>query len=235
MEREVERLEEIDFGEAMEIIKSGDREKYENEFLLLKVESGLPTQFVALDEKVQQMALLFIDKEFEEENSGERTYGNAYISYIATLEDKSVLKKVYQRVWVDTPQYGSDGMPIQKEVIRLNPEYMNVYLKLKAQASSVMKKYLPKELIRTLREIVTNSGMKDEELLANAILDDALSNDKSSYTARMRALAVKVTGLEKQTSLSQINVYVDGGGSKLNETIIESSGNDNYDLGYGDE
>ena len=86
-------------------------------FLLLKVESGLPTQFVALDEKVQQMALLFIDKEFEEENSGERTYGNAYISYIATLEDKSVLKKVYQRVWVDTPQYGSDGMPIQKEVI----------------------------------------------------------------------------------------------------------------------
>ena len=112
---------------------------------------------------------------------------------------------------------------------------MNVYLKLKAQASSVMKKYLPKELIRTLREIVTNSGMKDEELLANAILDDALSNDKSSYTARMRALAVKVTGLEKQTSLSQINVYVDGGGSKLNETIIESSGNDNYDLGYGDE
>ena len=36
--------------------------------------------------------------------------------------------------------------------------------------------------------------------------------------------------MEKSNALQQINVYVAGGGKELNKTIIESTGNDNYDL-----
>jgi hypothetical protein len=52
---------------------------------------------------------------------------------------------------------------------------------------------------------------------------------------RNRSLAVKIKGMEKSNALQQINVYVEGGGRQLNRTIIESSGNDNYELGIEKE
>jgi hypothetical protein len=102
-------------------------------------------------------------------------------------------------------------------------------------ASGTWKKYNLKELVKSMREIISNDGFKDEELLERGIVDDALAKDKTNYTARMRALAIKVKGMEKTNALQQINVYVEGGGKQLNKTIIESSGNDNYDLGIEEE
>jgi hypothetical protein len=127
-----------------------------------------------------------------------------------------------------------NGNALTKDIQVLDDEQMPLYLKLKAMASGTWKKYNLKELVKSMREIISNDGFKDEELLERGIVDDALAKDKTNYTARMRALAIKVKGMEKTNALQQINVYVEGGGKQLNKTIIESSGNDNYDLAIED-
>lgn len=66
-----------------------------------------------------------------------------------------------------------------------------------------------------------------------AIETDAL---KPGDTAN-RKMAMDIHGMKNKFGAMTINVYSDGKGKQLNKTIIESSNNDNYDLGlnYDDD
>lgn len=105
------------------------------------------------------------------------------------------------------------------------------YLRIKANASAMWRKNNLKDLVTIVREMVEYGGFKDEDLIERAIVDDAMSEDKSNYTARMRQMAIKIKGMEKNNQLQQINVYMESGGKELNKRLAESSGNNNYDLG----
>jgi len=232
--REVEKLQNVNTQTYIDSMRENSVELFENEYALLGEDIGLPPAFMQLDMNLQQMLLLYIDDEYIEPNSMKPTKDSAFISFLATYPNQEVVKKIFKMIEVAV---GTDqnGEAIVKELKVINDEEMPLYLKLKAMASGTWKRYNLKELVKSMREIVSNDGFKDEELIERQIVDDALSKDKSNYTARMRALAVKVKGMEKTNALQQINVYVEGGGKQLNKTIIESSGNDNYELGIEDE
>ncbi len=232
--RDVESLKNVNTATYMDSIKKNDIDLFENEYALLGDSIGLPPAFMQLEIQLQQMLLLYLDNDYIEPNSMKPTKDSAFISFLATYPNQNVVKKIYKTVEVAIGT-DMDGNAITKDIKVLDDEEMPLYLKLKAMASGMWKKYNLKELVKSMREIITNDGFKDEELLERGIVDDALAKDKTNYTARMRALAIKVKGMEKTNALQQINVYVEGGGKQLNKTIIESSGNDNYDLGIEED
>ena len=232
-QRDVETLKNFDTLDYVEHVKSGSLELYENEFSLMQEAIDLPPAFMRLDEQQQQMILLYLEPDFIEPYSLKSTKDDVFASFLVTYKNKNVLKKIFIKTEVNAG-VDPNGNTLTREVTTINPDNMAEYLKLKAYAKSIWKRNNLKELIKTMREIMTNDGFKDEEMLERTIIDDALAKDKTSYTMRNRALAVKIKGMEKSNALQQINVYVEGGGKQLNKTIIESSGNDNYGLGYGE-
>lgn len=57
--------------------------------------------------------------------------------------------------------------------------------------------------------------------------------ESPDHATRLKYLkmASDILGMKGKTNLMQINLYKDGGGNKHNQTVIDVSGNDNYDLG----
>ena len=233
-QRNVEALEDFDTKDYLDKVKDGSLELYENEFALMEQAIDLPPAFMRLEEQQQQMILLYLEPEYLETYSGKYTKDDVFASFLATYKNKDLLNKIFatDEVVVGTD---SEGNKLTREIKVINQDYMPQYLRLKAYAKSLWKSNNLKEMVKTMREIMSNDGFKDEELLERSIIDDALAKDKSAYTMRNRSLAVKIKGMEKSNALQQINVYVEGGGRQLNRTIIESSGNDNYELGIEKE
>jgi hypothetical protein len=232
-QRNVEALEDFDTKDYLDKVKDGSLELYENEFALMEQAIDLPPAFMRLEEQQQQMILLYLEPEYLETYSGKYTKDDVFASFLATYKNKDLLNKIFTTIEVSAGT-DKDGNAITKEMKVIDQDYMPQYLRLKAYAKSVWKSNNLKEMVKTMREIMSNDGFKDEELLERSIIDDALAKDKSAYTMRNRSLAVKIKGMEKSNALQQINVYVEGGGQKLNRTIIESTGNDNYDLAIED-
>jgi hypothetical protein len=107
---------------------------------------------------------------------------------------------------------------------------MPLYTDIRKHAMSVWKQANLKEISNSMKVLITNNGYKDDELLKQKIMSDALSSDKSTFTMQNRRLAVDINGMKKPMGLQQINVYLEGGGEKANEIIVKTSGNKVYDL-----
>jgi hypothetical protein len=227
--REPEPLLNYDERKHLETVKNGDLEKYENEYHLVSQSLSLPQKFMELGELEQRMVLLFIDKDYIEANSKKHTENDAFISFLASYENQQVVKKIFKFAQ-RTVGYDKEGSPITEMYVIVNQDELALYMKLKAHATMIWKQSNLKEISKSMKEIMTNSGYRDEELLEQVILSDSLATDKSAYTMANRRLAVDIKGLKKPMGLQQINVYLDGGGKKANEIISEVTGNKNYQL-----
>jgi len=210
-------------------------EGYENEAWVVEREMGFPESYMRLGEVEQRMMMMYME-DVREPMTGESTYGKVFTSWLYANRQEGGIRiptDLFIKV-MDTAVDSKTGELVEVEKTVPNPDRMNLYLRLKARAFATWRQNNMHELVKPMREIFKNAGMKDEQILEQAIVDDALADDKSNYTARMRSLAVKVKGMEKNNALQMVNVYVEGGGNKLNRTIIEETGNDTYDLGLGD-
>ena len=92
------------------------------------------------------------------------------------------------------------------------------------------KKNNLKEISKSMREIMTNDGYRDDELLEQKIVSDAMSDSRDSFTMQNRRLAVDIKGMKKPQGLQQINVYLKGGGKEANRDIVAVTKNEAYDL-----
>lgn len=221
--REVERLGELNLEKMTD-------EAYENEIFLVESCLGLPNNFMKLSFEEQSMLMLYTDGEIVEPFSGKKTKGNILASYLMIYPNKKVLERIFITKKVITGIDGS-GNEIFEERKEIDSNMFSQYLQIKASAGALWKKNNLKDLVKVVRELIEYGGLKDEDILERTILDDAMSGDRSNFTARMRSIAVKIKGMEKSNQLQQVNVYVEGGGKQLNKIIAESSGNNNYDLG----
>ena len=70
-----------------------------------------------------------------------------------------------------------------------------------------------------MREIVSNDGFKDEELLQRKIIDDALSSERDSFTMQNRRVATEITGMKKPSGMIHINVWEKSGGREATRTV----------------
>lgn len=227
--REPKPLQDYDEQKHLETVKNGDLEQYENEYHLVEQTLLLPQKFMELGELEQRMVLLFVDKDFVEPNSGKHTENDAFVSFLASYSNQTVVKKIFVKAQIVTG-YDKEGNELVDTQVKINENELPLYMKLKAHATMVWKQSNLKEISKSMKEIMTNSGFRDEELLEQKILSDSLSSDKSAYTMANRRLAVDIKGLKKPMGLQQINVYLDGGGKKSTEIISSVSGNKAFEL-----
>jgi hypothetical protein len=216
-------------ADYLKAVQDNKIDLYENEYHLIEQTLNLPQKYMELSEIEQKMVLLFIDKDFVEPYSGKKTENNAFISFLASYHNKSVVKKIYKE---ETRVLGYDkqGNELSETYKIINSEYLPLFLKLKTHATMLWKTNNLKEISKTMREIMTNDGFRDNELLEQRIVSDAMSDKRDSFTMQNRRLAVDVKGMKKPQGLQKINVFLHGGGKEANKEIVESTKNVVYDL-----
>ena len=216
-------------GDYLKAVKNNEIDLYENEYHLIEKTLNLPQKYMELSELEQKMVLLFIDKDFIEPISGKKTENSAFISFLASYHNKTVIKKLY-KTETETIGFDKQGNELTKEYKIINPDNLALFLKIKTHATMVWKTNNLKEISKTMREIMTNDGFRDNELLEQKIVSDAMSDKRDSFTIRNRRLAIDIKGMKKPQGLQQINVFLNGGGKEANKEIVEVTKNDVYDV-----
>ena len=216
-------------ADYLDTIKKNEIDLYENEYHLIEQSLNLPQKYMELSEIEQKMVLLFIDKDFIEPNSEKKTENNAFISFLASYHNKIIVKKLYKD---ESKTVGFDkfGNELTEDYKILDSEQLPLYTKLKTHATMLWKTNNLKEISKTMREIMTNDGFKDDELLEQKILSDAMSDSRDSFTIQNRRIAVDIKGMKKPQGLQQINVFLNGGGKEANKEIVAATNNVVYDL-----
>ena len=223
---ELARHNEVDYLKA---IQNNEIDLYENEYHLIEKSLNLPQKYMELSEIEQKMVLLFIDKDFIEPKSGKKTENNGFISFLASYHNQTVVKKLYK---TETRTIGFDkqGNEMTEEYKIIDSSQLPLYTKLKTHATMLWKTNNLKEISKTMREIMTNDGFRDNELLEQKIVSDAMSDNRDSFTIQNRRLAIDIKGMKKPQGLQQINVFLHGGGKEANKQIVETTKNVAYDL-----
>jgi len=216
-------------ADYLKTIQNNEIDLYENEYHLIEKSLNLPQKYMELSEIEQKMVLLFIDKDFIEPNSGKKTENNAFISFLASYHNKSVVSKIF-KIESRIIGYTKDGTDLLEYYTIVVPEELPLYAKLKTHATMLWKTNNLKEISKTMREIMTNDGFRDNELLEQKIVSDAMSDSRDSFTIQNRRLAIDIKGMKKPQGLQQINVFLNGGGKEANKEIVESTNNVVYDL-----
>lgn len=226
--KELETLEYYDTASHLEAIKSGNFEMYENEYELIKDSLGLPVQFMQLGELEQQMVMLYIDPDYVEPHSGKKTKNNIFISFLASYQDENVVASLFKYDYVHAG-FDKEGNELKKAIKVPNPHHYHKYLRLKALSTNVWHSSNLKEIAKSMRELVENGGYRDEEVLERKILDDAMSDERDSFTMQNRKIASEIKGMKKPTALMNINLF-NKGGKEMTEIIVAESGNEAYDI-----
>ena len=216
-------------ADYLKTIQNNELDLYENEYHLIEKTLNLPQKYMELSEIEQKMVLLFIDKDFIEPNSGKKTENNAFISFLASYHNQTIIKKIYKDE-SRTIGFDKQGNELTEEYKIIDSDELPLYTKLKTHATMLWKTNNLKEISKTMREIMTNDGFKDDELLEQKILSDAMSDSRDSFTIQNRRIAVDIKGMKKPQGLQQINVFLRGGGKEANKEIVESTKNVVYDL-----
>lgn len=217
---------EVDYLKA---VQNNELDLYENEYHLIEQTLNLPQKYMELSEIEQKMVLLFIDKDFIEPHSGKKTENSGLISFLASYHNQEVVKKIYKEK-TRIIGYDKQGNELTETYKIINPEELPLFLKLKTHATMLWKTNNLKEISKTMREIMTNDGFRDDELLEQKIVSDALSDTRDSFTMQNRRVAVEIKGMKKPVGLQQVNVFLLGGGKEANKEIVASTKNVVYDL-----
>ena len=227
--REPIELENHNESNYLDAVKHNELDLYENEYHLIEQTLNLPQKYMELSDLEQRMVLLFIDKDFVEPHSGKKTENNAFISFLASYHNQTVVKKLWK---TDTKivGYTKDGDELEEEIKVIDPKQLTLYTKLKTHATMLWKGNNLKEISKSMREIMTNDGFRDDELLEQKIISDAMGDGRDSFTIQNRRLAVDIKGMKKPQGLQQINVFLKGGGREANKEIVEVTKNHAFDL-----
>lgn len=226
--KELQTLEYYDTSKHLDAIKNGDFSLYENEYALIEKDLGLPIQFIQLGELEQQLVMLYIDPDYVEPYSGKKTKNNIFISFLASYSNKNVVASLFTTTEVHAG-FSKEGDELFKSVIIPNAQNYHKYLRLKALSTKVWHSSNLKEVAKSMRELVENGGYRDEEVLERKILDDAMSDERDSFTIQNRKMASDIKGMKKPTALMNINLF-ERGGKEMTKVIVDETGNQSYDL-----
>ena len=227
--REPKELETHNESDYLKSVKNNELDIYENEYHLIEKTLNLPQKYMELSDIEQKMVLLFIDKDFIEPNSGKKTENSAFISFLASYNNQEVVKRLYKTEFKSVG-FDREGNELFEEYQIIDSKELVLFTKLKLHATTLWKTNNLKEISKTMREIMTNDGFKDDELLEQKIISDAMSDSRDSFTIQNRRIAVDIKGMKKPQGLQQINVFLRGGGKEANKEIVETTNNLVYDL-----
>ena len=201
-------------------------ERYENS-ILENVPSGLAEKGIC----AVRLFHYFLDSETINEWTGKPTMLDLEESYIMSgVYPDEHLKKVYKAWEEEVEVRRKDGSTLTEYVMKYIVLNKSEDMRIRIEARRFWADNQLDQYFQEAQQIQRGS-IPFIDQLKFAIETDAL---KPGDTAN-RKMAMDIHGMKNKFGQAQINVYVDGGGKQLARTIIESSGNDNYNLGLGDE
>ena len=116
-------------ADYLKTIQNNEIDLYENEYHLIEKSLNLPQKYMELSVIEQKMVLLFIDKDFIEPCSEKKTENNAFISFLSSYHNQSVVKKIFK---TEQKHVGFDknGYKLYEDNIIVDPEHLPLFLKL---------------------------------------------------------------------------------------------------------
>lgn len=223
-ERKVEPLKDIDENNYFDILRDGKLEEYENEIALSKGALQIPNEIVELPIKAQEMLSFYLDKDYVNKITYKKTYNNILESYIACLDNHKMLEGVFE----ETIIYDEAGRAVG-QTTKPNPEKKHIYMRLKQLAISYWNENNLQSVVPIFKKLMLG-GIKQEDMLKDAIVDDALYHDDVAYRMRNRTLATKILGMDKPKAQVGQNVWLIGGGKDFGKHLANFTGINTFDI-----
>lgn len=223
---EVNKSREIPDIETVDIeTYTKDIRRYQNS--LIESSQGVPVSMLELDEISIRQVLSFTQRT-KNPYTGNMTFGNIVESYMMSgAYPEEYLKKHFRVREVKR----KNGRNEYIETVYERDE--EIYQKIEISA---IRNWKLKELNKVVFEWNKEKlgGLTEENIILNSIISGVVQSQDEATRLKYLNIAVKAFNIENKTKMSQFNVYLNGGGEKLNRTIIETTGEDKYDLGLGD-
>ena len=222
-ERQVEPLKDFDESVYRLAVKDMTLEQYENEIALSEGTLSIPEEITQLPMRAQYMLAFYNDRDFVNEETGKKTYQDIVESYIATLEDSSFVAQAF----LEQEFNDGKGNVFIKKVP--NPANKQIYMRIKQHAISFWNNNNLSQLVDIFKKLLYG-GRRQEEVLKDAILDDALYHDDLKFKISSRNQAIKVMGMDKNVQTLGQDVWLKGGGKEFGKHLASYLGNEGYDL-----
>lgn len=222
-EREVEPLRDFNEETYKQALKDGNLNEYENEIEMTYEVLNIPNEIMELPKQAQSMLYFYCDRQFRNPETGNKTYNDLFESYIASLEDKSIIENVYK---VETV-YDENNQPIDEKVV-VDPKALVTYNRLKTKAMSLWREFNIEPIVPIFKKTMLG-GRKQEDMLKEDILDDALFSNDVKLKVKSRDQAIKILGMDKNVQMQQANIWKLSGGKELGKKIAETTGVKSYD------
>ena len=213
----VERIKETKHVTASDYVsvvnpkKKNNRVKeVEPELVKAKEENhlGVPNSFYNLDVQEQTMLMLYLSPDFINPLTGNRTHMNVLESYVATYLDEKEIEDIWEVVQKKDKRYVTQVKSPKK------------YAQLKKNAVEAFSNPVLKE---TWNDMVRMTfGANPEDMLKNAILQDALYAEKSSDKNANRKMALDIFKVSEKEQNNTLNVFVQGGGKEMADVLRQA-------------
>lgn len=223
-QRTLEPLRELDKETYLDALKSNNVKEYENEIALLKDELAIPVEIMELPYQAQSMLSFYNDKSWINKETGSKTYNDIVESYIASLETTQWVEDIFDKI----PVYDADGNETGYRTLP-NPNKKHQYMLLKQKAISYWNNYNLSQMVDIFKKLMLG-GRKQEDMLKDAIIDDALYHPDDNYRLRSRNQAIKVMGMDKNVQVLGQDVWIKGGGKDFGKHAANTLGISSLDL-----
>lgn len=216
--RDVEPLKEFDETTYFNALKDNKLEEYENEIALAGNALMIPKEIMELPIQAQTVLSFYNDKDFVNKETGNKTFNNIVESYIASLEDAVWVEDIFEKF----PVYDKDGNESGYRTM-VSPDKKKEYTLLKSKAISYWNEFQLNQVVDIYKQLMLG-GRKKEDMLKDAIVDDALFHPDDNYRLKSRAQAIKVMGMDKNVVMQGLDVWLKGGGKEFGKHMAQSLG-----------
>ncbi len=168
---------------------------------------GVPSAFYELDKQEQGMLMFYLSSDFVHPLTRRHTHMNVVQSYVAAYLDDDEVFGIWEKV-------GDKETGFYAGKVKNYKKYNALQI---AAAERFNAKPMMKEAWEQMMQM--SFGMNPEDLLKSAIMSDALyGNDYRDKNAN-RKMAIDILGLNKDTDIGGVNVFLDGGGKELVDVV----------------
>lgn len=222
--REVEPLKDIDEEVYFQALKEKNLDTYENEIALANGSLSIPKEILELPIQAQTVLSFYNDRNFLNKETGKPTYNDIIESYIASLDDTSWIEDIFDKI----PVYDKDGNEKGYTTI-VKSEEKQKYMLLKTKAISYWNNHNLNQMVDIFKTLMLG-GRKQEDMLKDAIVSDALYHPDDNYRLKSRGQAIKVMGMDKNVQMQGMDVWQKGGGKEFGIHMAKALGIPSADL-----
>ena len=222
--RNVEPLKELDEVTYFEALKEKKIDTYENEIALAGKSLTIPREIMELPIQAQTVLSFYNDKDYLNPETGNKVYNNIVESYIASLDDTSWVADIFEKFDVTDKEGNVVGYRTM-----VKAEMKTQYTILKSKAITYWNEHNLNQVVDIYKQLMLG-GRKREDMLKDAIIEDALFHPDDNYRLKSRGQAIKVMGMDKNVVMQGLDVWLKGGGKEFGAHMAKNLGMPNADF-----